>query len=393
MDRVGESEPVSELGDKGRAAWARRLRRLIRRASEELPGKTHLSAALDDEGAPALLDWVAFPTRIESCLSRADALRLLDSRAAGAGRALQEEYLEWRVVRDRGRIRRVEMTTELAEYWRLLAAFQPARTLALVAAFAGEDAVSPEAVYGPLDPFAEGVSAAKRERAFRRRMLGSAPGPYNDGSRAICCMVQDSNSIAALIRLAAVATTPRVVRDLAGGHIRCLTCTEAFPFLGEAAMPARASDPLLVERLARLAFEGRRVAFDDAPGVYIHDVEHTRLVTPGGKAVPREWFTFSRAATPADGRPRYQRLVFEVPASERCELDDLVDLATEEPLRYGGQIADLVQLALVVRVSEPGALPAPREPVELLEVGEDTAGCRELRLLRERLPDPRSRAA
>jgi hypothetical protein len=36
----------------------------------------------------------------------------------GRIRRLQEEYVEWRVVRDDVGIRRVELTTELSDYWR-----------------------------------------------------------------------------------------------------------------------------------------------------------------------------------------------------------------------------------------------------------------------------------
>ena len=44
------------------------------------------------------------------------------------------------------------------------------------------------------------------------------------------------------------ATTPRMVRDLVSGRLRCLTCDEAVPLLDGAAMRGRASDPMLVER-------------------------------------------------------------------------------------------------------------------------------------------------
>ena len=73
-------------------------------------------------------DWTGLPVRVVGCLTRARALGLLD-----AERRLQEEYLEWRTVRDRGgAIRRVELTTELRDYWRVLAAHEPARTVELV---------------------------------------------------------------------------------------------------------------------------------------------------------------------------------------------------------------------------------------------------------------------
>jgi hypothetical protein len=63
-------------------------------------------------------DWTGLPTRALACLGRRQALAILDGQ-----RGLQEEYLEWRVVRaSDDRIRRVELTTELRGYWRVLAA-------------------------------------------------------------------------------------------------------------------------------------------------------------------------------------------------------------------------------------------------------------------------------
>lgn len=89
-------------------------------------------------------EWSGLPARTASRLGCAAALALLD-RSDGdgpCGRQLHEEYVEWRAVRDSGgRLQRVELTTELPEYWTVLAAHEPARLLALVAAFAGEDHV------------------------------------------------------------------------------------------------------------------------------------------------------------------------------------------------------------------------------------------------------------
>lgn len=83
-------------------------------------------------------------------------------------------------------------------------------------------------------------------------------------------------------------------------------------------------------------------------------MQHTRLRTPGGEVVPREWFAVSRAG---------RRLVFQVPAGEGFVAGDLVDAATERPVRYGAQIAELAQLRVQFRASAPGAVRA-RERLE-----------------------------
>lgn len=326
-------------------------------------------------------DWSGLPVRVVSCVgSRAEALRLLDWRRDTGDegrRRLQEEYLEWRVVRGAGgEIRRVEMTTELPEYWRELAARNPEETLKLVAAFAREPSAPAVEVYGVYDPFASDATPDGRERAFAATMLPPAGhSPYNRGQRAICCMIQTTNTLRDLVRLTVGAAQPRAVRDEITGSLRCMTAAEAIPLVG-AAVLGRSSDPVLVERLERLAYEGRRTGFDDPLGIYIQGVEHTRLRQPDGTAVPPEWFRFSRGLGPEespDSRPRYQRLVFEVPDGEGC-VSELVDIATEQPLHSGGQVAELVQLAVFLRISEPDRVPTELRPSDVPEIKTYEAG-------------------
>jgi hypothetical protein len=59
-----------------------------------------------------------------------------------------------------------------------------------------------------------------------------------------------------------------------------------------------------------------------------------------------------------------------------------VDVATEQPIRHGGQVADLVQVALVLRVSDPDVEPpGTLEPTELAQgVAENALRCPDIRL-------------
>jgi hypothetical protein len=395
---------LEALGSAGRAAWSAWVSECVDRASVAMPGgERSLRAALDEGSSDVTsTDWTGLPLRAAACLGRERALRLLDwqcDEAADGGRALQDEYLEWRTVRtDDGRITRVELTTELPDYWRLLAAHEPGALLGTVAELAGEASVPVGAVYGDLDPFAAGAGPDEREEAFAKTMLSPGGSPYANGGRAICCMAQRSNSLPALALLAAAATTGHVARDAGDGRLRCLTCSEAIPVLNDLAQTVvaergRASDPILVERLERLAYERRLVAFDDPPGVYIQSVEYTRLRAPGGEPIPRDWFSFGRGLGPDatwDGRPRYQRLTFTVPEEAGFVVGDIVDLATEQLLRSGGEIADLVQVAVYFRVSRPGAVDG--DPTEIELAGRAPAGsaaCEEILALEERFVDAR----
>ncbi len=371
----GMNEPgrLHDLDDEGKAAWREAV-------------ATCLRAAIPEEGNPYLLaapstrtpystgpDWNGLPARVVSCLTRARALALLDSE-----RGLQEEYLEWRILRKQGgAIRRVELTTELRDYWRVLAAHEPARTVELVGELTGRSVRANE-VYGIGDPAA--LDANGREQAFAAAVI-DRPNPLNAGRSGICFMSNRSNDLGSLVTIAAAAATRCVLRDPVTGVNRCATAAETIPLLGDAAVDRRASDPLIVERLGRLAFEGRLIALDDPIGVYVQGVEHSRLRTPDGSPVPLEWFVASRGASAEespDGLPRWQRLVFEVPADERFAVGDLVDAATERPICHGAQIAELVQLRVFLRASAAGVV---RSQVGL-DVGGDVRRrdpCRDIR--------------
>ncbi len=344
-------------------------------------------------GGSSSPDWTGLPLRVERCLGRAEALAVMDlaPRADGtSGRDFQEEYLEWRAVKgpENGRLERVELTTEMRERWRVAAAHEPDELVRTVASFAREPTVAASAVFGAYDPFAPTATAAGREQAFAETMLGPGPrSPFNDGRRAICCMNQATNTEGALATLARAASTPRFVRAGGARRPRPPTAAELIPVLGDAAQSGRSSDPVLAERLARLAFEGRAAVLGEPVGVWIQGIQHTRLRTPTGEPAPQEWVTLSRPMSPPaiTGAVRVQRLVLEVPPEEGFCVGDLVDLATEEPVRFGGQIAELVQLALTVTVADPGTVPSPHESIDPDGERSDPEDCRALRAEAERV--------
>jgi hypothetical protein len=381
---------LRELGADAAAAWDRVLAGAV---AEAKPPPQTLPAADERTREPTGADWLAMPARIQSCLGRRQAHALLDWRTddGDEGRRLhQEEYLEWRVVRtDDGKPRRIEMTTEFGDYWKVLAGHQPHETLKLVASFAGEEMIAPRAVYGDFDPFGAAVDPSQRSAAFAATMLaeGGEPvvSPYNNGQRAICCMVEGSNTLGALINLVAASAEPHVVVDSVTKERRPMSGSEAIEVIREAAaQDCRSSDPAVVERVVRLATEGRLVAFDDPIGVYIRGVEHGQLVDPDGSDVPAEWFELCRGIGPdeaADGRPRYQRLAFEVPKGAGFTLGDLKQRGTGDLVAHGAQLAELVTLGVYVRTSAAGVIAVAPEPEALRAVTPcpEQPGCHEVR--------------
>ena len=358
-----EPGTLSDFEDAAQEEWDA----LLARYFEREPTSPHLLATPDDRTpADVTVDWGAYPVRIEACLgSRRNASRLLDWVAPQGqlGRAsFQEEYAEWRVVTDAaGAIRRFELTTEFQEYWLTLAAHHPLKVVELVRRFSADEDVSAAALYGGADPFE--LSPQQRRDAFEDAMLprgGRAPwSPYNNGEEAICFMAQNANTLGALIGLVKAAAFPYVAEE----SNQALTGSQAIATgaLADAAVACRNSDPTAVGAAVGLAVQGRLFALDDPVGVYIQSVESSALAQPDGSDVPLEWFQFQRGSRPPESKERSQRLVFEVPPEAGITISDLVETETGENVRYGGQIAALVQLGVYVRVSPDGQRPVDPE--------------------------------
>jgi hypothetical protein len=341
-------------------------------------------------------DWPAVPARIRACLGRERADRLLDARDTsnvGTGRvAFQEEYAEWRLVMDDGGPVRFELTTELADYWELLARHNPAKVIELIGDFARED-VDPSAVFGSHDPFGKTSTEEARGDAFLETMLGRSsvgedptkPGPYNNGAKAITCLLRTDNTLRALINLVvAAAATPQLIVDAESREGRCPSGSEAISVLEEnSAQDCRNSDPVVVERIVRLATEGRLIRFDDPIGIYIVDVQTAELVGPRGEGIPREWWNLGRQEPGVDGLPRFQRLALEIPEEAGFDLWQVRSRRTGHTIARGAELAELVQLGVYVRVSEREQLQIdiPQRPARPVVRCHDQLACALLREL------------
>jgi hypothetical protein len=375
----------------GRQEWSQ----LVRSAHQQSINASRtrcLLAEADADITPTVVrvDWGAFPIHVELCLqSEERANRLLDwtTGMGDRGRLVgHEEYLEWRTVRDPGgKIVRVEMTTELPDYWLTLARHRPSRVLRLAARFAGEPSVAPRDIYGNLNPLAPGVTPDQREAAFIDMMLpeGDRPprSPYNNGQKAICFMYNGINSLGAAVQLAAFAAQP--FAKTVDGAEQPLNGREAISSTRQAAADCRNSDPTIVGGVLAAAFDRRKIVFDDPFGVYIANVERSRILLPDGATpVPEDWFILERGTAgtdPGTDPDRFQRLVLEVPPNpEGLKVGDLIDADTGEPIQFGAQVARLVTVNFLVRVSDADRVDQPRIPVQVIAPGDcgDDPRCR-----------------
>ena len=355
---------LAELGDKV-SIWAALVEASVAEALARDP--TEHVANNDAESQRRVVEWPAIPQRPRRCLGRDRAGRLLGMRDAQGdiGRhELQDEYAEWRMVGEGDQPERFELTTELPEYWELLAAHYPQRMLAVLSAFA-QRTVTAHEVFGLTDP--ELLDADERGRRARGVLApgrSGRPAALNNGVDAVTCLSHPTNTLEALVRLVVGSAIPMFTQDRATGVARAATASEFIAGRSATfAQDCRGSDPVVVERIVSLACDGRRIGFDDPLGIYIVGIQAHELLTPHGDPVSPEWFRFSRGRR-RDGVSRYQRMTFTVPPGQGFTLADLQSRRTGEVIRRGAQIAELVQVGVYLRAGASGAVAVTATPQE-----------------------------
>ena len=367
---------LSDFGPEAQKAWHDSVVRLVKTHLEK-SGSKHFRHLRKTAGPKAFPSSTGTGFRASCRIVSGTSGRA--SSATGScrdlGRVLgQDEYCEWRTVRNpAGKLVRVEVTTELAKYWEILAAFHPMKTLRVLGRFAGEQIADWREVYGPNDPFAATATPDSRAADFNRMMVWNrrkAPvrSPYNNGQKAIAFLSKPVSSLNAAVALFVTAAIPYGKRvggnevALDGAEVIASTTQTA---IIQTAIDCRNSDPNMVGRINEIVWDGRAVAFDDPVGIYIRSFAHTDLLDPDGNPIPKEWVEFQRGSRPRDGvgQERSQRLVIEVPPSAGFVLEDLVNADTNENVRFGYQIAELTKLSCYFRTSGAGAVDAPRNIV------------------------------
>ncbi|MEU4393066.1 hypothetical protein [Kribbella sp. NPDC023855] len=222
--------------------------------------------------------------------------------AAGEQRSTQIEYLEWHVDRDPdGVIVRVTFTTETPEYWKLLAAVDPDRVLALYREL--------------VDP------------AVRRAHLFDAKGNYKPMNRwntkdGIVHYVMPINSMKDLLGVSQEVEQTGTALD---GY-------DALPYGRQTGADARINLDLW-----SISRKGYAVATQNPPGPVMIDWDDSGWTDPDGEPVADHW-TVVRGR-----RGAALRVVYEVPAAAGYRVGDI--RIGGRPVEFGGQLAEHVIMA------------------------------------------------
>jgi hypothetical protein len=246
---------------------------------------------------------------------------------ADADRNLQDEYCEWTVEKKNGTVSKITFTTEVPEYWEHLAETDPNRLLSLYKKYVDERVK-------PSDLIAANGSYQRDNR-------------WNTGRAGrLMHLAQINNTLGAAVDLVARATVMRR-RDgqLVTDRQQLVVCAG----LGN---PLRNSDPQIASAVNVQAGLGNEITLADPPGLHLGRPLTAGLVTPDG-ADAADFWTIERGDAEHTLRAR-----FEVPSSKNYLVGDIED--NGRPIKFGGQIADRVQVWIKAIVKPGNHQPSPQ---------------------------------
>jgi hypothetical protein len=308
----------------------------------------------------ASVKWFGDPAEPAFCLGPAVARTLSDWGVRGR-HALHNEYCEYRTVyrtdaTGQSRPKRVQVTTELREYWVCVAAADPARLRAMATEILGVEP-SWEDLYGR-DPAT--LSEQERVLAFSRMVAGNGNdralaqagvpvqpvGPLNTENALF--MTHPINGLDDLIYIVLFGAKP-YARTTPGGR-EPATREQIFREFGVEHLACRHADPAAAMAAHAAAYEGRAVAFQNPLGMYILAFAQNVFQFRGGP-VPAEWIRWSRGQ---DGM--HQRLVFGPGDEDDAFLDDItVSIgSSDEPVTGGFQVVQQMEVGPLVLAGEAG---------------------------------------
>ena len=293
-----------------------------------------LDPAAVGSSAPGPVTWFGDPAEPAFCMGAEAAQRLSDWDERGRAE-LHNEYCEYASVRavdenGRRRLKRVQVTTELKEYWLTLARSSPDTVRTLVTEITGAKPSWTE-LYGVADPAS--LTDDERESAFDGLVTG---GPLN--ARHALFMSHPINGLDDLLFIVLFGARP-LFADRAG-TLQPATKEQIFRDSGTEHLACRHADPAAAMAAHAAAVTGRTVAFADPLGMYIQSFARDVFLLDGAP-LPDGWVRLSRGS-----EGMFQRLEVGPPDDDPRFLDDAVTAegAVDEPVTGGFQIVKHVEV-------------------------------------------------
>jgi len=305
--------------------------------------------------APIL--WFGDPAEPNFCMGPVTAQQLSDWDYRGRNN-LHNEYIEYSIVNKRGsdgelRPKRVQITTELREYWMCIAKYDPDRLRRMIESIMG---VQPswQELYGVSDPFS--LTESKREMEFSRLVAGNGKDLQPAGSintDNALFMTHPINGLDDLLYIVMFGARPFAARNDEGG-IQMATREQIFRSYGVEHLACRHADPAAAMGAYGAVFNGRDVAFANPLGMYMQSI-NTNAFLYNEQPIPQSWIGFSRGQGATNDHPStWQRLEIGPPDSESVFLDDIrVSIGgSDTPLTGGYQIVQQIEVGPLIIVGE-----------------------------------------
>jgi hypothetical protein len=354
---------IDDLSDSAKRAWSDIVHGWFKEAEARLPPGHRLFNIADEDASQAvaaLIPWEGFPRKVKllfptdldrrwsfaenvvgrDLFNRGAGFYLLDAAGNPTSAALpfrdQDEYCEWHVYKDAtsGKPRRIVFTSENPEYWTHIAETDEDKLVSLY-----RDLVNPAVQRDDLF-FASDVFVPLVDENGNVVSWDNRKGRYNPLNRwnttdGIVHLTHPANSLSAEVFLAADATILRL--DATGSPVTdqaALICCAAYGGMN------RSSDPAIGGRINELVRSGLAISIADPVGLYMGDIDPLPIEMPGGIAFQDCWKVKRGDAA--------SRMVlnaeFSLPEGSGFELSDI--LVGGEPLRYGGQLAELITIVI-----------------------------------------------
>ncbi len=335
---------------------------------------------------PAAIKWFADPAEPEFCLGAEVAQQLSDWGVEGR-HELHNEYCEYRIIEredatGRMRPKRVQITTELREYWVSIAKYDPQALRAMAQSVLGFE-VSWKDLYSVDDPLT--LTEEQREILFSIIVAGhgndqklvdagvpSQPiGKLNTENALF--MTHPINGLDDLLYIVMFGARP-----YASGTPQLpeqATREQLFRQFGVEQLACRHADPNAAMGALGAAFNGHTVAFANPLGMYIRSFTKDVFLI-NGEPIPDSWIRLSRGAN----EEMHQRLEFGPGDDEPEFLDDITVAVgpNDEPLKGGFQVVQQIEVGPKVVIGQP--TPIAEDEYVILTASDAPIQCREARV-------------
>ncbi len=328
--------------------------------------------------------WSANPSEVQICMGAKVARQLSDWAVQGR-QHLHNEYCEYSILRKRdqkGKMRpkRVQVTTELREYWLFLAMYEPQLLYQATTDVLGFE---PDwvALYGMDEPW--NLSVKQRKLAFCRQLAGHgnsremiAEGVemYPEGELNLhhaLFMTHPINTLEDLFYLVKFGAKP-YARSTTHG-LEPATSEQIFRYCGSEHLGCRHADPTAVSMHSNV-FYGKQVSFANPVGIYILSFADNVFYYKD-RLIPKAWIRWKRGQ-----EGMYQHLEFGPGDDEDIFLDDISinSGTTQQTLTGGYQLLQQLEVGPLVMIGDIDPI-KPKDYI-VLETSDAPIRCHEAKI-------------